>query len=157
VSHGRGDDVRQTRALVLAFGVMVVSTVALSGCGVLPVSSPTASPAKTTAPGSEFGFGQMVAAKWTDGNLWLAKVLSVDGTTVTVQYADDNTTRTVPTSDVKPIPTRQWAVGDKVLAVWSSGRFYKGVITKAGASSYQVKWDDGSAPTDVPADKIIAQ
>jgi len=74
-----------------------------------------------------------------------------------VQYVDDSSTKTVPDSDVKPIPARQWAVGDKVLAVWSAGRFYKGVITKVGTGSHQVKWDDGSAPTDVTADKIIAQ
>lgn len=157
----------QARRSAWVIGVSVVLVVAVAGCVGLPTQSPstTPSPSATTGPStttdapvsSEFEVGQTVAATWTDGNLYLAKVTAVEGAQVTVQYADDNSTKTIPDSDIKPIVTREWAVGDKVLAVWSAGRFYKGVIAKAGADSCQVKWDDGSAPSDVSTTKIIAQ
>lgn len=144
---------KQTRLLVWAIGAMTGLTLALAGC----VSVPAVSPPTSSAPKSEFTVNQTVAATWTDGNLYLAKVTAAKDGQITVQYADDNSTRTIPESDARAIPARQWAVGDRVLAVWSAGRFYKGVITKAAADSCEVKWDDGSAPSQVAVDRIIAQ
>lgn len=152
---------RRTLKIAWMIGAMGILAVALSGCVGTPTSNPgtkaSTPPATKTPAASAFKVGDMVAATWTDGNLYLAKVTAVGSKEVTVQYADDGSTKTVPDGDVKAIVARQWAVGDKVLAVWSAGRFYKGEITKVGTGSYQVKWDDGSAPTDVTADKIIAQ
>jgi hypothetical protein len=156
---------RQERRLVWTIGAMTILVVALSGCLAPPAPNPGATtsappaskPPASTSAVSAFKVGDMVAATWADGNLYLAKVTAVGDKEVTVQYVDDSSTKTVPDGDVKPIPARQWAVGDKVLAVWSSGRFYKGEIIKVGSSACQVKWDDGSAPSDVTADKIIAQ
>jgi hypothetical protein len=111
--------------------------------------------ASTSKSVGGFVLGQSVAAIWSDGNLYLAEIASISGEQITVKYADDSSTRTVTVADVKPIPGKTWAVGDEVKAVWSSGRFYDGVITKANGSSYEVKWDDGSAPSEVPGGKII--
>jgi len=67
---------------------------------------------------------------WTDGRLYLATVTAVDGENVTVTYADDGSSGTVPATDVRAIPDTTFAVGDRVLAVWSGGRFYSGEVGK---------------------------
>lgn len=99
----------------------------------------------------------MVAAKWTDGNLYLAKVTAVADGKVTVTYQDDNSVGTVTIAETKAITVKQWTVGDKVLAVWSAGRFYPGTVEAATPPTYTIKWDDGSTPSEVDAAKIIAQ
>ena len=143
---------------------LVASTVSLTGCITVntapktETAPPATTPQPATAPStSGFAVGQSVAAVWKGDDLYLATVVDVAGDQVTVQYADDNSTQTVAAADVKPIPVKTWAVGDKVWAVWTSARFYKGVITAAKGSSYTVKWDDGSTPSDVTNDKIVAQ
>jgi hypothetical protein len=120
-------------------------------------SQSSGSGAATSGQASTFTVGQSVAAVWSDGNLYLANVTAVDGDKVTVKYVDDSSTKTVAAADVTPIPDKTWAVGDEVQAVWSSGRFYDGTITKATGSSYEVKWEDGSAPSQVAGSKIIAR
>jgi hypothetical protein len=151
------------RAAVLA---VLGSALVLAGCvsvttGPKPSSSAprsnAASASGVPSATGDFAVGQSVAAVWSDGNLYLASITAVDGDQLTVRYADDSSTKTVAAAEVKPIPEKTWAVGDKVKAVWSSGRFYDGVITKASGASYEVKWDDGSAPSQVVSNKIIAR
>ena len=134
-------NVASARRLAIAL-VLVASVVALSGCA--------------TKPASSYQVGQTVAAKWTDGNFWLAKVTAAEDAQVSVQFLDDNSKLTIAASDVRAIKPTTWAVGSSVYAVWSSGRFYPGKITAASGGTYTVKWDDGSAPTQVAADKIMA-
>ena len=107
--------------------------------------------------GSQSEVGQSVAARWTDRELSLAHVTAVDGNDLTVQYIDDGSKRTCLSrmSGRFRLGLGPWE--DKVLAVWSSGRFYDGVITRAGDDSCEVRWADGSAPSDVPVDRIVAQ
>jgi hypothetical protein len=124
---------------------------------IAPPSQGSESGATTTETASKFTVGQSVAAVWSDGNLYLANVTAVEGDKVTVKYVDDSSTKTVAAADVTPILDKTWAVGDEVQAVWSSGRFYDGTITKATGSSYEVKWEDGSAPSQVAGTKIIAR
>ena len=149
-------------AVVLA--ALVAATVALAGCITVNTApkadtaqpATTPEPAATPSPGG-FTVGQSVASPWQGGDLYLAKVTAIEDDQVTVQYADDNSTRSISAADIKPIPLKTWAVGDRVLAVWASGRFYSGEITKVVGSSYTVTWDDGSTPSEVTPDKIIAQ
>lgn len=134
-------NVARVRSLAIAL-VLVASVIALTGCA--------------TKPASRYQVGQTVAAKWTDGNFWLAKVTAADDAQVSVQFLDDNTKLTIAASDVRAIKPTTWAVGSSVYAVWTSGRFYPGKVTAANGGTYTVKWDDGSAPSPVTADKIMA-
>jgi hypothetical protein len=156
---------RQLLAAALAV-VLFGSALAVTGC----VNVTTAPKPDSTAPSqgsgsgtatpddvSELSVGQSVAAVWSDGNLWLADITSIDGDKITVKYVDDSSTKTVSAADLRPIPNKAWMVGDEVKAVWSSGRFYDGTITKANGSSFEVKWEDGSAPSEVAGSKIIAR
>lgn len=42
-------------------------------------------------------------------------------------------------------------VGEKVIARWMGSSFYPGTVIEVTADGYLVKWDDGSAPSPVPA------
>jgi hypothetical protein len=101
--------------------------------------------------------GEPVAALWDDGNLYLATVTAVDGDQVTVTYADDGSSKTIAATECRPIPDTTFAVGDRVLAVWSAGRFYPGEVSAVDGDLSTVKWDDGSEPTQVEAGRIIAE
>lgn len=120
-------------------------------------AAPVAPPAATPATGG-ITVGASVAAPWGGaGSLYLGTVQSIAGTTAKVLYADDNIVRDVAVAQLLPVVARTWAVNDKVLAVWSAGKFYPGTVTAVKANStYTVKWDDGSSPSDVVAGKIIA-
>jgi hypothetical protein len=145
--------------------LLLVASLALAGCDV-PFSgtdetpTPTAAtPAATTgAEGSgAFAVGDSLAAVWTDGALYLATVTAVDGANVTVTYADDGSSGTVAAADCRPISDTAFTVGDRVLAVWASGRFYPGEVSAVEGTTYTVTWDDGSDPSQVEAGKIIAE
>lgn len=151
------------RRYVLTAGVaalLVCLAFGVAGCGGTSTTEQTPAPAPTEpaeepVAESPFAVGDNVAAVWDDGNFYLAEVMAVQGDDITVQYADDDSVKTVPASDVRTIEIKTWSVGDKVLAVWSSGRFYSGEIVEANDPTYVVEWDDGSVPSDVTSDKII--
>jgi len=138
---------------VVLLVVAIVFVLALAGCA--KPTAVTAPPPVETPPVTSIQPGDFVAATWTDGNFWHAKVLAVTGDNVEVQFVDDQSKLTVPVADVRAIEKKTWAVGDSVLAVWTVGRFYPGTITAVSGSTYTVKWDDGSSPTPVTADKIV--
>jgi hypothetical protein len=135
----------------------------MAGCGSSDQSSstdatsPAAAGPAATSEAPAFAAGDTVAAKWADGKLYLATVKSVDGDTVNVVYADDGTAGAVPQTDVRAIPAATFAVGDRVLAVWSQGRFYPGEVTKVTGSTYTIAWDDGTTPSTVEAGRIIVE
>jgi hypothetical protein len=155
---------RSPRLLLAVLATLVVVALVATGCtinigtggsaGGATGGSTTGTKQSTSATGPKVG--DTVAAKWTDGNYWLATVEKVEPAGVTVKYTDDNTTNTVSVTEIRPIAVKSWSVGDKVLAVWSSGRFYPGTVEKAAGSTYTIKWDDGSTPSEVEATKIIA-
>lgn len=132
---------------------LIASAAVLTGCTKPTTENATPTPAASSSP---FKVGQPVAATWTDGNFWLAKVTAVDGDQIEVQFADDQSKLKVPAADIQPIEEKNWAVGSDVLAVWTSGRFYPGQITEADGTTYTVKWQDGSEPSKVTSDKIIS-
>lgn len=132
------------RAALLTAALVAVG-VAVAACG------------SSSGSGTAIAVGDSVAAMWTDGSYYLATVTAVDGDSVTVTYVDDGTSKTLKAGDVRAIPTKTYAVGDRVLAVWSSGRFYAGEVTKVDGDAYTVKWDDGSTPSTVEVTKIVAE
>jgi len=163
----RGSVVKRKGLLVgLVVAILATGVLALSGCVTVnstpkPDTASTAEPVNPapveTTPTIEFTVSQSVAAKWTDGALYKAEVIGVQGDQVTVKYVDDQSTMTVPAADVRPILMRTWVLGEKVQAVWTKARFYMGEISEVLESSYMVKWDDGSAPSEVASDSIIAR
>ena len=153
---------KRSAVLVLLVLSLVATATALGGCITInapktPVTVPADKPITAEKPVGGVAAGDNVAAVWTDGSLYLATVQAVDGDQITVKYADDGSTKTVNSADVKMITPQTWAAGDKVLAVWSAGRFYKGSVVGGSGTTYTIKWDDGSAASEVTADKIIAQ
>jgi predicted small lipoprotein YifL len=137
---------------------LLAASIALAACGSSdqPAEQQTAASGSAQSP-AQFAAGQSVAARWTDGKLYLATVTAVAGENVTVTYTDDGSSATVPATDVRAIPDTTFAVGDRVLAVWSGGRFYPSEVSKVEGTTYTVKWDDASQPSTVEAGKIIAE
>jgi len=143
---------------LLVIATLLAASIALAACGSSDQPAEQKAAAGESAPSATaLAAGQTVAATWTDGSLYLATVTAVDGDKATVTYTDDGSSKTVPAADVRAIPSATFAVGDRVLAVWSGGRFYAGEVTKVEGTMYTVKWDDGSQPSGVAAGKIIAE
>lgn len=142
----------------------VLVLLALAGCGAPDTTTDggayggdaSASVSPTGTP--RLVIGDPVAASWIDGNLYLAKIESVSPSAVTVRYVDDLSTRTVGIADVRGIPARTWKPGDRVMASWSTGRFLEGVIkSKVNTITYEIKWADGAAASDVNYRRIITR
>jgi len=138
----------------LLMGIAVVSMALAVGCKGGEKAKPAAAPAAKKE--SPYKVGTGVAAPW-GGSLYHGTVKAVKGDSLDVLYTDDKQTRTVKIAECKLVPKKTWKVGDKVMAVWSSGKFYAGAVTAAKGATYTVKWDDGSAPKDVPAHLIMAR
>lgn len=101
--------------------------------------------------------GIQVCAKW-GGSQYLATVTAQSGDKIDVLYADGDKATLSP-ADIREIPwDPQLAPGNKVLASWNnSPRLYPGTVIETAQMSYKVKWDDGSAPSWVPATRILKQ
>ena len=108
-----------------------------------------------SAVSSDWEVGDRVAAKWGSDRWYLATIDVVTNGIYEVTY-DDKSKGKVRAGDMREIARpRELAVGDKVIAVWSTGpRMYPGVIASTGSNGFSVKWDDGSAPSTLPANKI---
>jgi hypothetical protein len=141
---------------VLLVAALLMMGIAAGACGSSGVATEDTTAASAAPAAAAIVAGDSVAATWTDGNLYLATVTSIDGDAVAVKYSDDGTSASLPAAQVRPIPQTTFAVGDRVLAVWSKGRFYAGRVTEATDTSYVVAWDDGSTPSTVQAGQIIA-
>lgn len=102
--------------------------------------------------------GQIVAAKWSDSSWYIAMVTNVVGAAYDVIYADGDSKQGLAEADIKALPDDPaLKVGDKVLAVWNNSKLYPGTVTNVCNLSYEIKWDDNSAPKWVPAGKILKQ
>lgn len=104
----------------------------------------------------EFAEGVTVAAKWNDGAYYSAVITKVDGDKYDLNYDDGSVKKGVPESDLIMLdPNLELKVGDKVQAVWTTAKFYSGVIEKIDGETIIVKWDDGSKPSAVAPGKIF--
>lgn len=132
--------------------MIAVLALALAGC----TGGDEAATETSGDASSAFAAGDMVAAEWGAGSLYLAEVMAVsDDGMLTVKYVDDDTEDELTEDEVIAIEEKEWAVGDRVLAVWSVAKFYSGTIESADGDEYIVAWDDGSDPSAVTADMII--
>lgn len=102
----------------------------------------------------ELTTGMRVAAKWQSA-YYGATLGKREGESFTVKW-DDDSTSSVAIGDILPIVPGQIKVDSRVMAVWSkNGRMYDGTVLAKNGESFTVKWDDGSAPSDVTADNIV--
>lgn len=101
-----------------------------------------------------FEVGQSVAARWSDGNMYLAVIRAIVGDSYKVDYADGDK-GTVTKHQMVPLKARpDLKAGDRVMAVWTRARFYSGVVNEVQGGGVIVKWDDGSRPSFVAFGKV---
>jgi len=136
-----------TKLRIIAVLMIAVLAIALVGC--------TGSDEATEE--AAFQTGETVAAEWTDGKLYMAEVTAVgDDGMVTVRYLDDDGEGVLEEAQVFSIEEKEWAEGDRVLAVWAVARFYSGTVESMEEDGdYIITWDDGSDPSSVMPEQII--
>lgn len=102
-----------------------------------------------------FKSGDIVAAN-VDGTWQLATIDGRIGKKLEITYGADEAETTVSEDKLRALAARdELDAGDRVVAVWRKGtRMYPGTIISKSGKSYQVKWDDGSAPSYVKLGKI---
>ncbi|MCU0517167.1 MAG: hypothetical protein MUC60_09940 [Oscillatoria sp. Prado101] len=101
--------------------------------------------------------GNTVAAKWSEGGYYFARIVSVKGDSYDIIHGDGNTA-TLSARDIIPISPAAGTikVGDSILGVWEGDRMYTGTVTEKieGGNAYIVQWDKGTTPSVVPASQI---
>lgn len=120
-----------------------------------PAGPLAAEAAPRREPGDPLAAGTRVAARWNGDSYYLATVKSREGDNYRILY-DDGTPSDAKPADLIPLARpEELAVGRRVLGSWSSNRLYPGSIVEIkDALSVMVKWDDGSATSSVPKNKI---
>jgi hypothetical protein len=98
--------------------------------------------------------GDKVAAKFSDGSHYLATVTAASGAQFDVLYDDGDKGDVAAGDMVRTDADLGIAAGARVLACWQGARMYPGTVTMRTQDLYTVKWDDGSAPLEVPRGKI---
>lgn len=156
--------VKKVSTILLA-AVLIFSFAMITGCSKKETTSTTPAnttsatqstqPADTTPKAPTFSVGMTVAAKYYDNDYYLAEIKAVNNDKYDVAYADGDKA-SIYASDMKEIPAKlTLTTGDKVLAVWTKAKFYSGTVQEVKASGAVIKWDDGSAPSEVAFGKII--
>lgn len=98
--------------------------------------------------------GDQCAVMW-GGSWYLATIVSAVDDNYTVAYADGDKKSGVRNTEIRHLPKDpEFEVGDTVMAVWSSARFYQGKVVEIGKGKWMVAWDDGSAPSWVERGQI---
>lgn len=104
---------------------------------------------------AQFKTGMSVAAKWTDGNYYLATIKTITGETYAVDYADGSSGE-VKITDLKMITEKaNLKAGDKVQAVWAGAKFYPGKVKELKETGAIIIWDDGTSESEVVFGKIM--
>ena len=84
--------------------------------------------------------GDLVLAKWGDGNYYPARVAEVNDGKVLVSFYDGDVGE-VANADVKKF---DWKEGSKVQCEWKAkGKYYSGTIKKMKVEWVHISYDDG--------------
>jgi hypothetical protein len=102
----------------------------------------------------KYAVGTTVCAKWSSS--WYEAVITgIAGAKYNVKYGD-GATGTVTEAEIKlPSKKNEVKIGDKVLAVWTSVRYYEGTVNAVTADGCIVKWNDGSTPSLAKWGKVV--
>lgn len=113
--------------------------------------------ASTICFAGDFKIGDRVAADW-HGSRYLAEVTGILANSMFKVRYFDNTNGEVPGQNMRSIPKKpNVSKGDRVLGAWQGKpKLYPGTLTKIKGGKYTIKWDDGSAPSPVAANEIVA-
>lgn len=116
--------------------------------------APVRPPARAMPVGA-LAVGTGVAAKWGQVSFYIATIEGTDASgKYLVKYGDGDHGPVAP-EDVIPVSAAEpIAVGAQVLACWAGARMYSGTVTARNGDRYTVKWDDGSAPSEVARDRM---
>lgn len=101
-------------------------------------------------------FSDWVAAQWTNGAWYLAKISATDGDRISVDYADGDKGIVAPGQIRRLLARMPVTVGQSVLAVWKNKRFYPGKVSEIRDDGVLVAWDDGDEPLLVPHGQLMA-
>ena len=120
-----------------------------------------AKPAELLAPNAKYAkatykTGEHVVAKWGSSSFWYGTVKGKHGDKYAVKYGD-GTSGEVAASDMVPMSkVSDVHVGERVMACWHSCKspLYLGTVQAKTGNAVTVKWQDGSAPSDVKAGEI---
>ncbi|MDG2991601.1 hypothetical protein L3556_11760 [Candidatus Synechococcus calcipolaris G9] len=84
--------------------------------------------------------GDRVLGQWSDGLWYPARIQSVQGNRIRLNF-DDGDVATVGPSQVRWV---NWSVGSRLQCNWKNqGRYYSGVITQVSGEQIFVAYDDG--------------
>jgi hypothetical protein len=102
----------------------------------------------------DLAIGQVVAAQWHQ-EWYRAKVTHNINGTYAVLY-DDQTKGRLALDDLIPIARpNEIRTGNRVLACWDGKpKMYPGKVESISGQTVTVRWEDGSAPTQVPLDAV---
>lgn len=135
----------------VAVGFATVGVLLLLGAG-CSVSTGDSGASESSAAMPPPTVGAFVLTPDNDGEQWLeGNIDKIDGTVYVVKLRANDKIVLRPLTAIAQYPQKSASVkvGDKVVAEWTTDTYYKGVVTAVGANSATIKWDDGSAPSDV--------
>ncbi len=98
-------------------------------------------PRKDSGRKQKFKANDTVLLNWEDGFWYAAKVVRIDGSSVTMNWIDDGEEFVL---DAKQVRRDQWKAGKNVECVAESvGDFYPAVISSRSGTKAVIQWEDG--------------
>ncbi len=102
----------------------------------------------------ELSIGAIVAAQWKSA-WYRARITEVRDGTYAVRYDDETSGRVALPGLVPVARLNELLVGDRVLACWDGQpRMYPGWVGAVSGQNVIVRWEDGTAPTQVPVNAV---
>jgi hypothetical protein len=104
-------------------------------------------------PAGNFTVGEAVSVLWSTS--WYdAEVVSISDNIYTIKYYDGSEAEVTSDQIRKILKKEEIKVGDKVLAVWTTDKYYVGTVKEIKADGAIIAWEDGSTPSLVKFGKI---
>lgn len=107
----------------------------------------------TAPPAGNFIVGETVCAAWST-SWYEAEIVSFTDGIYQIIYSDKTQGNLTSDKLRKVLTKEEIKVGDKVLAVWTSGKYYVGTVKEIKADGAIIAWEDGSSPSLAKFGKI---
>ncbi|MFP4497025.1 MAG: hypothetical protein ACLFQV_02340 [Vulcanimicrobiota bacterium] len=147
-------------ALLIIF-ILFFALISCDNKGKQPAPSPTA-PAETSPEAdvskeeeTELIAGEIVCVPFTDDKYTLAEIQEIGDNEVTVVSVDDNRTWQAQIPHVVRFKNRNWKIGDRVMALHSTGVFHEGQIGEVREEVCLIEWESGEPATEVKKDRLL--